>query len=123
MRIDMTHMPNAEKPIRIRIVISGHIQADAQRQTGLMLCPTAQIAKDNGLTSLPSATNFVTIDCGGDGDFAGKVLEQMVARAVFVRMPAVAPMSRCIRISCGAEDAMALVAKTLPEALKAARAS
>ncbi|MGB2441442.1 pyridoxal phosphate-dependent aminotransferase [Planktomarina sp.] len=83
----------------------------------------AQIAKDNGLTSLPSATNFVTIDCGGDGDFAGKVLEQMIARAVFVRMPAVAPMNRCIRISCGAEDAMALVAKTLPEALKAARAS
>ena len=83
----------------------------------------AQIAQDNGLTSLPSATNFVTIDCGGDGGFAGKVLEQMIARAVFVRMPAAAPMNRCIRISCGAEDAMALVAKTLQEALKAARAS
>ena len=83
----------------------------------------AQIAQDNGLTPLPSATNFVTIDCGGDGGFAGKVLEQMIARAVFVRMPAVAPMNRCIRISCGAADAMALVAKTLPEALQAARAS
>ena len=41
----------------------------------------AQIAKDNGLTSLPSATNFVTVDCGGDGDFAGKVLDQMIARS------------------------------------------
>ena len=83
----------------------------------------AQIAQDNGLIPLPSATNFVTIDCGGDGDFARTVLEQMVARAVFIRMPAVAPMNRCIRISCGDEAAMALVAKTLPEALKAARSS
>ena len=41
LRINMPHMPNAEKPIRIRIVICGHIQADAQRQTGLMLGPTA----------------------------------------------------------------------------------
>ena len=83
----------------------------------------AQIAQDNGLTPLPSATNFVTIDCGGDGGFAGKVLEQMIARAVFIRMPTVAPMNRCIRISCGDAEAMALVAKTLPEALKAARSS
>ena len=81
----------------------------------------AQIAKDNGLTALPSATNFVTIDCGGDGDFARAVLEQMIARAVFIRMPFVAPMNRCIRISCGEAAAMDLVAKTLPEALKAAR--
>ena len=28
-----------------------------------------------GLTPIPSATNFVTIDCGGDGAFALKVLE------------------------------------------------
>ena len=28
------------------------------------------IARKNGLKALPSATNFVTIDCGGDGVFA-----------------------------------------------------
>jgi histidinol-phosphate aminotransferase len=32
------------------------------------------IARDNGLQPLPSAANFVTIDCGGDGDFAKRVL-------------------------------------------------
>ena len=83
----------------------------------------AQIAQDNGLIALPSATNFVTIDCGRDGDFARAVLEQMIARAVFIRMPFVAPMNRCIRISCGDEAAMDLVAKALPEALKAARSA
>ena len=83
----------------------------------------AQIAQDNGLTALPSATNFVTIDCGRDGDFARAVLEQMIARALFIRMPFVAPMNRCIRISCGDEAAMDLVAKALPEALKAARSA
>jgi histidinol-phosphate aminotransferase len=49
----------------------------------------AQIAHDNDLIALPSATNFVTIDCGGDGDFARAVLEQTVARSVFIRMPPV----------------------------------
>lgn len=83
----------------------------------------AQIAQDNGLIALPSATNFVTIDCGRDGDFARSVLEQMIARALFIRMPFVAPMNRCIRISCGDEAAMDLVAKALPEALKAARSA
>jgi histidinol-phosphate aminotransferase len=81
----------------------------------------AEIAHDNNLIALPSATNFVTIDCGGDGDFARAVLEQTVARSVFIRMPAVAPMNRCIRISCGDSAAMALVATVLPQALKAAR--
>ena len=33
-----------------------------------------QIAADNGLVALPSATNFVTIDCGRDGDYARRVL-------------------------------------------------
>jgi histidinol-phosphate/aromatic aminotransferase/cobyric acid decarboxylase-like protein len=43
----------------------------------------AQIARDNGLTPLPSATNFVTVDCGSDTAFARRVLEGLVARGVF----------------------------------------
>ena len=34
----------------------------------------AAIARANGLAPLPSATNFVTIDCGRDGAFARRVL-------------------------------------------------
>ncbi|MBU2981964.1 pyridoxal phosphate-dependent aminotransferase [Lentibacter algarum] len=76
-----------------------------------------QIAEDNGLTTLPSATNFVAVDCGRDGAFAKAVLDGLVARGVFVRMPFVAPQNRCIRISCGTEDDLAAFANALPAAL------
>lgn len=81
----------------------------------------AEIAASNGLTPLPSATNFVTIDCGRDGDFAKSVLEGLVARGIFVRMPFAAPQNRCIRVSCGPETEMRKFAATLPEVLRNAR--
>ncbi len=81
------------------------------------------IAAENGLQTLPSATNFVAIDCGGDGDFARRVLAALIARDVFVRMPGVAPLDRCIRISCAPEAEMDLFARALPAALAEARKS
>ena len=81
----------------------------------------AAIAAENGLTALPSATNFVAIDCGSDGAFARAVLEELTAADIFVRKPAVAPMDRCIRISCGPEPEMAALAEALPGALDRAR--
>lgn len=83
----------------------------------------AQIARDNGLKPLPSATNFVTIDCGRDGTFAKAVLDGLVARGIFVRMPFVAPQNRCIRISCGTPDMLDAVAAALPGALADAEKS
>ena len=80
-----------------------------------------RIATANGLTALPSATNFVAVDCGADGAFAKSVLDQLVARGIFVRMPFAAPGNRCIRISCGRPADLALLEETLPEALAAAR--
>jgi histidinol-phosphate aminotransferase len=80
------------------------------------------IVRANGLEALPSATNFVAVDCGGDGAFAKRVLEELIARDVFVRMPGVAPLDRCIRISAGTEADLAILAEALPEALRAARA-
>lgn len=77
----------------------------------------ARIAHQNGLTALPSATNFVTVDCGRDGAFAKAVLDGLVARGVFVRMPFVAPQNRCIRISCGTDADLDILAETLPEVL------
>ena len=59
-----------------------------------------QIAKDNGLVALASATNFVAIDCGQDGVFAKSDLDHLVAQGIFVRMPGVAPLQQmypCIR--------------------------
>jgi histidinol-phosphate aminotransferase len=79
------------------------------------------IARDNGLEPLPSATNFVTIDCGRDGAYAKAVLDGVVARDVFIRKPAVAPLDRCIRVSCGTDADLDLFAAVLPEALAEAR--
>jgi histidinol-phosphate aminotransferase len=82
----------------------------------------ARIAADNDLKALPSATNFVTIDCGRDGAFARAVLQRLIADDVFVRMPGVAPLDRCIRVSAGTAADLAVFAEALPKALKAARA-
>jgi histidinol-phosphate aminotransferase len=81
----------------------------------------AKIGLDSGLRALPSATNFVCLDCGRDGDFARAVLRALANEGVFVRMPGVAPMDRCIRISVGDEAALKAFAAALPRALKAAR--
>ena len=81
----------------------------------------AKIAEENGLVPLPSATNFVTIDCGRDGEFAKRVVAELVARDVFVRMPFVEPGNRCIRISAGLEEDIETVREMLPLALKSAR--
>ena len=83
----------------------------------------AEIAADNGLMALPSATNFVAVDCGGDGNFARGVLSGLIERDIFVRMPFVAPQDRCIRISCGTNDDLDALAVALPQALADARKS
>jgi histidinol-phosphate aminotransferase len=81
----------------------------------------SRIAAANGLRALPSAANFVAIDCGADGAFARRVLDALLARDVFVRMPGVAPLDRCIRVSCGRPDDLAIFADALPAALADAR--
>ncbi len=61
----------------------------------------ARIAEDNGMKPLPSATNFVTVDCGRDGAFALKVLEAMLARDVFIRKPMAPGLDRCSASASG----------------------
>lgn len=81
----------------------------------------AAIARESGLEPLPSATNFVTMDCGGDGALARAVVQALGRRGIFVRMPFVAPHDRCIRVSCGTGADLDLFAAALPEALAEAR--
>ncbi|MBK5933768.1 histidinol-phosphate aminotransferase [Rhodovulum imhoffii] len=93
-----------------------HVQAQvAQARTRI-----GEIAAGNGLRVLPSATNFVTIDCGRDGAFARAVLDGLVRHDVFVRMPGVAPLDRCIRVSAGPEAELDVFAQELPKALATA---
>ncbi|WP_344846845.1 pyridoxal phosphate-dependent aminotransferase [Celeribacter arenosi] len=74
----------------------------------------AQIARAEGLVPLPSATNFVTMDTGRDGAFARALLRALEARGVFVRMPGIAPLDRCIRVSVGTDGELEIFARHLP---------
>lgn len=80
----------------------------------------AAIAAENDLNALPSATNFVTIDCGRDGAFALKVMQSMLARDVFIRKPMVPVLDRCIRVSVGLDHELDIFAEELPGALATA---
>lgn len=82
----------------------------------------AAVAAANGLATVPSATNFVAVDCGRDGAFALAVLQGLIERDVFVRKPAAPVLDRCIRVSVGPAAEMDLFEEMLPQALAAARA-
>jgi len=94
--------------------------AEIQTKVAASCARIAKIATDNGLTALPSAANFVAIDCGSDGTFAKAVLDALIAQGVFVRMPFVAPQNRCIRVSAGTESDLDLLSTALPQALATA---
>lgn len=81
----------------------------------------AALGRAHGLVPLPSATNFVTFDCGGDGAHARALLETLTELGVFVRKPGVAPQDRCIRITVGRPAELDLLAEILPQALARVR--
>ena len=78
----------------------------------------ADIARANQLAPLPSATNFVAIDCGRDGLHARAIVDGLMEEGVFIRMPGVAPLNRCIRVSVGPEADLALFEEALPKVLR-----
>jgi histidinol-phosphate aminotransferase len=109
-----------------RIAVAGAIAAledqaylgEVLRQIKASRERISAIARGNGLAPLPSATNFAAIDCGRDGTYARAIVEELMEHGVFIRMPGVAPLDRCIRISTGPEADMALLEEALPQVLK-----
>ncbi|MCP5086896.1 MAG: pyridoxal phosphate-dependent aminotransferase [Rhodobacteraceae bacterium] len=81
----------------------------------------AQIAAAQGLSVVPSATNFVAIDCGQGDAFATSVLQNLITKDIFVRMPFVAPQNRCIRVSVGRKADLDLLEAAFPGAFQAAK--
>ncbi len=79
----------------------------------------ARIAKQNGLQPIASATNFVTIECGRDDAYAKAIVSGLLRHGLFIRMPSVAPLNSCIRISCGNEKDLELLSEALPKVLNA----
>lgn len=79
----------------------------------------AAIAARNGLVAIPSATNFVTIDCGRDSAYAASVLNGLIERDIFVRKPMAPVLDRCIRVSVGLDEELDLFEEKLAETLAA----
>jgi len=75
------------------------------------------IAKRHNLMTIPSAANFVAIDCGGGSAKAERVLAGLLEAGVFVRRPSVAPQDRCIRVSCGRSQDLAIFKRALSTVL------
>ena len=57
------------------------------------------------------------MDCGGDGAYARAILEAVIRRGVFIRMPGVAPLDRMIRVTVGRDEDLAIFETALGEAL------
>lgn len=93
-----------------------HIQ-DVTEKIARSKSRISEIANRFGFETIPSATNFIAIDCGRDGGYAKQILEGLIARGVFVRMPAVEPMSRCIRLSAGRDEDLEIFENALAEVL------
>ena len=51
-----------------------------------------------------------------------KHIKELISQGIFVRKPFATPGDRCIRVSCGPDQDLALFRAALPEALKAAGA-
>ncbi len=71
-----------------------------------------KLARDLGLTPLPSATNFVAIDVGGPVR-ARALLAALLAEGVFIRMPGAPPLDRCVRVTVGTPAERAAFAEIL----------
>ena len=80
----------------------------------------AALARELGMTPLPSATNFVTMDVGG-AERARAVVAALAERGVFIRMPGAPPLDRCIRVTVGSARERAAFAPILREVWAALR--
>lgn len=77
----------------------------------------ADITSNAGLHPIDSAANFVTVDCGRDGDYAMGILNGLMERAIFVRKPMAPVLDRCIRISAGRPEELRAFESALVDTL------
>ena len=75
------------------------------------------IALSNNCKFIPSHTNFIAIDCLKDASFAKRVLDNLIKKGIFVRMPYSYPQNRCIRVTVGLDHDIDLFEQFFPLAL------
>jgi histidinol-phosphate aminotransferase len=77
----------------------------------------ARIASGLGLEALPSATNFVAIDCGSTERAKAVLAALLEKERVFIRMAGVAPLNRCIRVTVGTAEERRLFGEAMERVL------
>lgn len=61
------------------------------------------LARELGLGTIASCTNFVCIDVGSV-DRATAIMNELLRRGVWIRKPGAAPLDRCVRVSAGTAE-------------------
>ena len=73
-------------------------------------------ADDLGLHAVPSSTNFVAVDLEST-ERAQAMIAKLADLDVFMRMPGVAPLNRCVRVGLGSAEEFDLFASAFKQAL------
>ncbi len=73
----------------------------------------------HGFTAVPSSTNFVAVDLGST-ESATLMISELNKRQVFMRMPGVAPLNRCIRVGLGTDREFEVFTHAFNEIIKQA---
>ncbi len=73
-------------------------------------------ADDLGLHAVPSSTNFVAVDLEST-ERAKAIIAKLADLDVFMRMPGVAPLNRCVRVGLGSAEEFDLFASAFKQAL------
>lgn len=74
------------------------------------------LARELGVSTIPSHTNFVAFDFG-TAERAIRTMNRLIDRGVFVRMPGVAPLNRLVRVTVGTPEDRAAFAEVLREVI------
>lgn len=93
----------SQKAAEAAIQDQAHL-ALVQKQVSAARDRISNFVKTFGYEPIPSATNFVSFDCGRDHTFAQSIMQQLMASGIFVRMPFAAPQNRCVRVSVGPDS-------------------
>ena len=79
----------------------------------------ARIARDNGLSPIPSATTSSPSTAARTAPSRSGC--SLIARDVFIRKPMAPDLNRCIRISVGLDHELDIFAEELPRAISKVR--
>ena len=103
----------AQKGALASLQDTGFLQHIRQSVNEARLKVTA-FAKEQGFTAIASNTNFVAVDMGST-ESAKLMIAELNNKGVFMRMPGVEPLNRCIRVGLGTEQEFSVFTKAFTE--------